>query len=142
MLCCLLGAHTLMKQMLCRRDHPLSEQKWGQVVLCGSFSKARGGSDLCHSCSCSVVWKAVTRSHPLAKEARRCSLVMCPGGRNPFGEQLDSLCHTWRGEMMSRESWLMSSEALLRLLGARGAPGSSFYASLEHARVAGLTTGN
>lgn len=91
---CLLGLRTLMKQLLCRRNLPLHEQKCRQVVLCGSFSKARGGSDICHSCSLSVVWKAVTGSHPPAEKARRCSLVTCPGGRNLFGEQLDGLCHT------------------------------------------------
>lgn len=139
---CLLGLRTLMKQLLCRRNLPLHEQKCRQVVLCGSFSKARGGSDICHSCSLSVVWKAVTGSHPPAEKARRCSLVTCPGGRNLFGEQLDSLCHTWRGETMSQQSWLVSSEALPRLLGAHRAPGSSFCTSLKHGRVTGLTTGN
>ena len=142
MLCCLLGLCTLMKQVVCRRDLSLHEQKCGQVVLYGSFSKARGGSDICHSCSYSVVWKAVTGSHPPAEEARRCSLVTCPGGRNLFGEQLDSLCHTWRGEMMSQQSWLVSSETLPRLLGAHRTPGSSFYTSLKHGRIAGLTMGN
>lgn len=94
-----------------------------------------------HGCSHSMVWKAVTWSHPPAEEARRCNLVTCPGGRNLFGEQLDSLCYTWRGETMSQESWLVSSEAILRLLGMHAAPGSSFYTSLKHGRVTELTAG-
>ena len=92
-----------------------------------SFSRANCGSSTCLSCSHSIVWKAVTWSHLPAEEAGRCNFAMCPGRRNIFGEQLDSLCHSWRDKTMSQETRQVNSRALLRAQAPRCALGPRLF---------------